>query len=250
MSKLSVIIITQNEAHNIADCLKSLSFADEIIVLDANSTDDTVALCQSFGAHVTVTPDWPGCGPQKQRALAKAQHDWVLSLDADERITPALVTEIQHAMNQNTFVAFDIPFQSTYFGKQIRFGDWTNESHIRLFHRHFCQFTSDIVHCRMQIDGKVGKLKHKILHHPYQHVDAVLRKMNLYSTLGAELLFSKGRTATLWTALSHSLWSFFRGYFLRLGFLDGKEGYMLAVSNAQGTYYRYLKLMYLCQKQK
>lgn len=248
MTKLSIIVITKNEAHNIGDCLASVSFADEKIVFDSGSTDDTVSVCQQYTSRVTVTPDWPGDGPQKNRALATATGEWVLCLDADERVSEALAQEILAAIqNDRGFAAYEIPYQSTYCGKPLRFGDWRNESHVRLFKRGLASFTENIVHCHLQVHGKTGKLKHAIIHHPFHHLGAMLFKLNDYSTQSAKALFAKGRKATLATALSRSLWAFFRGYFLKLGLLDGKEGFLLAVSNAQGTYYRYLKLMYLWQ---
>jgi len=246
MTKLSVIVITKNEAHNIEDCLKSVDFADEIILFDSGSTDNTVEIARRYTPHVTVTADWPGDGPQKNRALAKTTGNWVLCLDADERVTPPLAEEIKKILHAGTnFAAFNIPYQSTYCGKAIRFGDWRGESHVRLFQRDKAKFTENIVHCHLAVNGKTGKLKHKIIHHPFHHLGAMLHKLNDYSTQSAKALFAKGKKATLSTALSHAFWSFLKGYILKLGFLDGREGFILAISNAQGTYYRYLKLMYL-----
>lgn len=245
MTKLSVIVITKNEAHNIADCLASVAFADEMVVFDSGSLDGTPDICRRYTPLVTVTADWPGDGPQKNRALAITQGDWVLCLDADERVSEALAQEIIEAIQSTEFAAYDIPYQSTYCGKPLRFGDWRNESHVRLFRRGHAAFTENVVHCHLQVQGKVGRLKNAIIHHPFHHLGAMLHKLNDYSTQSAKALFAKGRKATLATALSRSIWSFFRGYFLKCGLLDGKEGFLLAVSNAQGTYYRYLKLMYL-----
>lgn len=250
MTKLTVIVITKNEAHNIADCLTSVAFADEIIVFDSGSTDGTPDICKKFTSKVTVTADWPGDGPQKNRALAQATGEWVLCLDADERLSAGLVSEIQTTIKNTSFDAFDIPYQSTYCGKLIQFGDWRGESHMRLFRRGKAQFSENIVHCRLVVEGKAGKLRHAIIHHPFHHLSAMLYKLNDYSNESAKALFKRGKKASLWTALSHSLWSFLRGYLLKFGFLDGREGFILAVSNAQGTYYRYLKLMYLCEQQK
>jgi len=248
VTKLSVIVVTKNEAHNIEDCLASVTFADEIIVFDSGSTDNTTELCKKYTQKVTVTPDWPGDGPQKNRALQAATCDWVLCLDADERVSPHLAKEIQAAITQKTFAAFKIPFRSSYCGKLIRFGDWRGESHIRLFERRKAAFTPDIVHCHLKVQGQIGKCQHIIIHHPFHHLAAMLYKMNDYSTQGAQLYFAKQKKASLWTALTHSIWCFLRGYLLKLGFLDGREGFLLAMSNAQGTYYRYLKLMYLCEE--
>ena len=246
MSSLSVIIVTKNEAHNIKDCLESVQFADEIILYDSGSTDNTVEIAKSYTPYVTVT-DWPGDGPQKNRALTKTTSDWVLCLDADERVTPALKQEILACLPQTNFDAFDIPYQSSYCQKMIRFGDWRNEKHLRLFKRTKGKFTEDVVHCHLQVNGKIGLLKNPIHHYPFHNLEHLLHKLNDYSTQSALHKFKMGKKATLWTALSHSTWTFIRGYFIKLGLLDGKEGFMLALSNAQGTYYRYVKLMYLWQ---
>jgi glycosyltransferase involved in cell wall biosynthesis len=192
MSKLSVIIVTKNEAHNIEDCLKSISFADEIVIFDSGSTDNTVDICKQFTQKVTVTSDWPGDGPQKNRALAQVSNDWVLCLDADERITPALGAEIQAIIAKTSHAAFDIPYQSTYCGKIIRFGDWKGESHIRLFNRQVAKITPDIVHCRVETSGSIGKLQAAIIHHPFHHLGALLHKMNDYSTQSAKALLARG----------------------------------------------------------
>lgn len=246
MATLSVIIITKNEEKNIQDCLESVKFADEIIVIDSGSTDATVAIARSYTTHVTVT-DWPGDGPQKNRALAQATGDWVLCLDADERASPALKTEIQQLLSQPSAAhdAYEIPYQSHYFGKKIRYGDWRNEKHLRLFKRSKGTFTEARVHCHAQIDGTIGLLKHPIWHHPFHSLELLLHKMNDYSTQTAQAKFQHGKRASLCTALSHGIWTFIRGYILKLGFLDGKAGLMLALSNAHGTYYRYVKLMLL-----
>jgi glycosyltransferase involved in cell wall biosynthesis len=245
MTKLSVIIITKNEAHNVTDCIQSVDFADEVIVYDSGSTDGTPDLCRQLQAKVTITSDWPGDGPQKNRALEEVTGNWVLCLDADERVTPALAKEIQAIITHTDKSAFDIPYQSTYCGKKIRFGDWRGESHVRLFQRGKARFTEDIVHCHLQVSGATGKLKNKIIHHPFHDLGSMLYKLNDYSTQSAKRLFAKGKKATLLTAISRSCWTFFKGYLLKFGFLDGREGFLLAVSNAQGTYYRYVKLMVL-----
>lgn len=244
MSRLSVIIVTKNEAHNIQACLASVQFADEIIIFDSGSTDDTVTIASAYTPHITVT-DWPGDGPQKNRALQKATGDWILCLDADERVSEALKQEILATLDDSSFDAFEIPYQSSYCGKMIRFGDWRNEKHLRLFRRNKGKFTEDIVHCHAKINGSIGLLKKPIHHHPFHSLEHLLHKLNDYSTQSALHKFKSGKKASFTTALVHAAWSFLRGYIVKYGFLDGKEGFMLALSNAQGTYYRYLKLMYL-----
>ncbi len=240
---ISVLIITYNEAHNIEACLRSVSFAKEIIVIDSGSTDQTVALARQFTPHVTVT-DWPGDGPQKRRAFERATQDWILVLDADEQVSAELANELAEICAAKTNMAgYDIPYQSHYFGYPIKFGDWRGEKHLRLFNRHQGEITPDVVHCQIKLSGKKSKAQGKIIHHPFRSFEALLHKMNVYSTESAKQKFSHNKKASLFTAISHGLWCFIRGYVLKLGFLDGKAGFMLALSNAHGTYYRYIKLM-------
>jgi len=246
---LSVIIVTKNEAHNIVECLKSVHFANEIIIFDCGSTDNTLEIAKKFTPHVYITEDWPGDGPQKIRALNKTTCDWVLCLDADERVSEKLKHEIISKLENPCANGYDIPFISAYCGKYIHFGDWRGESHIRLFNKSTGTITNDVVHCHIDIQGNIGKLANPIYHHPFHKLEHLLHKLNDYSSGIAKSKFSQGKKANLFTIFSHSIWTFIRGYFLKLGFLDGKEGLFLAISNAQGTYYRYLKLMYLWQEE-
>ena len=241
MAMLSVIIITKNEAQHIARCLKSVAWADEIIVLDSGSNDDTVAICKQFTEHVIVT-DWPGFGPQKQRALAQASHDWVLSIDADEEVSPALKLEIQLAMQQNEVHGFEIPRLSSYCGRQIKHGGWWPDYVLRLFRRNTGRFTDDVVHERIFVDGASKRLNKPLLHEAFINPEEVLHKINSYSTLGAEKLYHQNQQASLGLALGKGLWTFLRTYLLKAAILDGPEGLMLAISNAEGSYYKYLKL--------
>jgi glycosyltransferase involved in cell wall biosynthesis len=245
---LSVIIITKNEAHAIADCLASVAWADEIIVVDSGSTDDTVNICQKFGAKVTVTDDWPGFGAQKNRALALATQPWVLSIDADERVTPALQAEIMQVIANNTDASYRMPRSSSYCGQFIAHSGWSPDYITRLFKRGFGKFSDDLVHERLLTQHSTVTLKSPLLHISYINLDEVLDKVNSYSSAGADMLHARGKSASLSTAIGHGLWAFVRTYFIRLGFLDGKMGFVLAVSNAETTYYRYLKLSLLRQK--
>ena len=246
LNRLSVIIITKNEAHNIEDCLKSVEWADEIVVVDSESTDATAEIAGQFSEKVKVlVTDWPGYGRQKQRALDMATGDWILSLDADERVTPALSLEIQKNIQSTECAGFEILFRSEYCGKLIRFGDWWNDRQVVLFRRNKGRFVSLDIHERIEVLGKIEKLTGYIHHIAFPNLDLVLKKMNDYSKFSALQKNSQGKQGGLFKAISHGIWAFFRGYFLRLGFLDGKEGFLLAVSNAEGTYYRYLKLFYL-----
>ncbi len=241
---LSVIIITKNEEHNIEDCLKSVDWADEIVVVDSGSTDETVKICKAYTDKILVT-DWPGYGLQKQRALEMATGEWVLSLDADERVTPALKQEILRVLPSTSCDGFELLFLSEYCGKKIRFGDWWNDRSLCLFRRTKGYFVPSIIHEELKVQGTIGRLKGHVDHLSLPDLSVVLKKLNEYSTLGAFQAHQRHKKCGLFMAIMRGLFTFIRGYILRLGFLDGREGFLLAVSNAEGTYYKYVKLMYL-----
>ena len=249
MASLSVTVITKNEAHNIEACLRSVAFADELVVLDSGSTDDTVQIALSMGAFVNVNVDWQGFGVQKNRALALTSSEWVLSLDADERVTPQLQAEIQAALSAPVFDVYSFPRISSYCGQDMLHSGWYPDRVTRLFRRDSARFSNDLVHEKIVTTQKIGQLKSALLHESFTSLESVLDKVNRYSSAGAQALFAKGRDASLGKALGHGLWAFFRTYFLRLGFLDGRMGLVLAISNAEGTYYRYLKLWLLRRNQ-
>jgi len=246
MTKLSVIIITKNEADNIRACLESVSWADEIIVVDSGSSDDTVDICKASGAQVHITSDWPGFGIQKNRALSHATCEWVLSLDADERVTSDLRSEIETALNDpHGHDAFRIPRLSSFCGRYMRHSGWYPDYVTRLFHRGAARFSDDLVHESVIVNGSVGTLRQPLLHETFRDLEELLTKINQYSTAGARMLSEKNRTISLKKAVGHAVWAFFRTYIIRAGFLDGREGFMLAVSTAESTYYRYVKLLLL-----
>jgi glycosyltransferase involved in cell wall biosynthesis len=245
---LSVIIITKNETRHIAACLKSVAWADEIIVLDSGSSDDTVAICKTYSAQVYET-DWPGFGPQKQRALDKAREDWVFSIDADEQVTPQLKEEIQQAMQSKQFAGYQMPRLSSFCGKQIRHGGWWPDYIVRLFRRESAGFLDVPVHEKVLVDGPIGKLKSPLLHDTYQTLEEAVDKMNTYSSLSAKMLFDAGKKSSISKTLIKTLWTFVRCYLIKAAFLEGRYGLMLAAVNSQGTFYKYLKLLELQHKQ-
>jgi len=248
---LSVIVITKNEEASIGACLASVDWADEIIVVDSGSTDGTAELCRRHKAMVHLAADWPGFGAQKNRALALATGDWVLSLDADERVTPKLRREIEAAIaDPGERVAFAVPRRSSYCGRPMRHSGWWPDYVTRLFRRGRGKFSDEPVHERLIVAGPVGRLRQPLVHEAFTDLEEMLETMNRYSTAGASAMHARGKRSTPATALLHGLWSFFHTYVVRAGFLDGREGFMLAVSNAEGTYYRYLKLMYLMERNK
>lgn len=244
---LSAIVITRNEEAHIPDCLASVAFAREVIVVDSGSTDATVALAEAAGARVLRTPDWPGFGPQKNRALAEATQPWVLSIDADERVTPSLRDEILAIVNgaRGGAAAWSMPRRSSYCGQFMAHSGWYPDRVTRLFRRGTARFSDDIVHERLVTDAAPAHLEHDLLHLTFADLETVLDKMNRYSTAGALRMQQQGKTGSPGRAVLHGLWAFIRTYLLQRGFLDGRMGLALAVSNAEGTYYRYLKLWLL-----
>ncbi len=247
---LSVVVITRNEADAIRPCLESVAWADERVVLDSASSDGTPDICRELGARVVEAAEWPGFGPQKNRAIAHATGDWVLSLDADERITPELRREIETAMAEGTHSAYRMPRLSRYVTRYMRHSGWHPDHVVRLFRRGRARFSDDLVHERLLVDGDIGTLTQPLIHEAFTSLEEVLEKVNRYSSAGAEMAFRRGRRSTLAGAVVRGLWTFIRSYLLKGGFLDGREGFMLAVSNAEGTYYRHLKLMLLAEKPK
>ena len=241
MKRLSITIITKNEAQNIADCVRSCRFADEVVVVDCGSTDDTVALARAEGAQVFVT-DWPGDGAQKNRAIDRSTGDWFFSLDADERISPELAAEIRQAIERGDVNGFRVPRVSMYCGQFMHHGGWRPDFNWRLARRGKARWTETQVHSVMKVEGQSGRLRESIVHYSFPTMESVLEKVNRYSTWSAQDLDAAGKRGSLRKAVGHAVWAFIRTYFLRRAFLDGRMGFLLAVSNAEGTYYRYVKL--------
>lgn len=246
MSELSVIIITKNEANNIRRCLESVKWANEIIVVDSGSTDDTVDICREYTAKVSQTT-WHGYGPQKNIALAQATRAWVLSLDADEEMSIALRDKIQQILQGDQgYDAYTVKRPLVFLGQIIKHACGAGND-IRLFKREQACFTDAMVHETVVVDGSVGKLSQPILHYSFTNVAVVIEKMNKYTTLVAQQRAAAGRKGSLFKAVTHALWMFIRVYLLKGGFLDGRAGFILSVGFAEGAYYRYVKLLTLRQ---
>lgn len=243
--RLSVILITRNEAHNVADCLRSVAFADEWIVVDSGSTDGTQAIATGLGAMVVNTSDWPGFGAQKNRALSQARGEWVLSIDADERVDATLATQIRAIVDSAPADAprgYELSRLSSFCGQWMRHGDWYPDRVLRLFRREAGRFSGDLVHERLLVDGPIGRLAGELRHFTMPSLDNALDKMNRYTTGRAIDRVRAGKRGSLAAALGHGLWAFFRGFVFKRGFLDGRLGFVLAIYVAEGTYYRYLKM--------
>jgi glycosyltransferase involved in cell wall biosynthesis len=246
---ISVILITKNEAERLPRCLESVrDIADEIIVLDSGSTDATQEIARRYTDKVYSSPDWPGFGPQKNRVLDYATGDWVLSLDADEWLTPELAAEIRTILRNPVAEVYEVPRLSSFCGRPMRHSGWWPDHVARLFRRGAARFSNDLVHERLVFSGVAIRLKNPLRHETYRNLDEMLVKLNRYSTDGAQNHLNHGKRGGLSKAIGRGLWAFVRTYFIRAGFLDGREGFLLAVANAETTYYRYLKLMYLGEK--
>ena len=256
LNLLSVTVITHNEGRNIAACLASVGFADQRVVVDSGSTDDTVAQARQSGAEVSVHADWPGFGPQKNRALALATGHWVLSLDADERVSPELQQEILAQLARvplGQSVAFEIPRLTQFCGVWIRHCGWTPDRVLRLFRRGEARFSDDLVHesLRLQDAGtQVLRLKNPLLHFSYPTPEHYWRKLERYSRDWARQRHAKGQRTTMVRAALSGFAAFFRSYVLRLGFLDGAMGFAVCNMQAQAAFGKYFELYCLGQQSK
>ncbi len=242
MPQLSAIVITRNEAHNIRPCLDGVAFCDERIVVDCGSSDDTVAIARAAGARV-LHHDWTGFGAQKNFALAQATGDWVLSLDADERVTPALAAEIKAAIAMKKAQGYEMPRSSTFCGTRIRHCGWSPDYVLRLFQRDSGRFSDDLVHEHVICDGRVRRLTQPLIHHTIRSPEDARAKIEHYSDAGAAMLLARGRRIARWRAPVHGAVAFLKVYVFRRGFLDGRAGYAVARYQAATTYHRYRKAL-------
>ncbi|HTT06787.1 MAG TPA: glycosyltransferase family 2 protein [Steroidobacteraceae bacterium] len=245
---LSACIVTYNEADRIAECLRSLSFCDEIIVVDSHSTDDTREQARRLGARV-IERDWPGYRSQKQFAVDQAKHDWVLCLDADERVSDHLRQEIE-ALREAGFKGRNgwlLPRISGYFGRFLRHGNAYPDRLVRLFNRKRGGWSGREIHENTRVEGAAGRLRGHLEHYPYRSLTDHHDRMQRYAVLMAQALHAQGRRGSLGLVLINPQWRFFRGYLLRLGFLDGWRGLVFALVEANYVRRKYLHL-YLLEK--
>lgn len=243
--KLTATVITHNESSNIAGALQSVSWADEIVVVDSRSTDDTVAIAERHGARVVVR-DWPGYSAQKNHAAEIASHDWILSLDADERVTPALATEIQDLLKAGPRArGYRIPRVSHYLGRWIRSTDWYPDYQLRLYDRRAGRWNGRSVHESVALDGTPEKLRAELQHFPYRDISEHLATIDRYTTLAAAEWHARGRRTSALAALVSPRFAFLRNYILRGGFRDGEAGLLVSVLNSYYVFLKYAKLLEL-----
>jgi glycosyltransferase involved in cell wall biosynthesis len=245
---LSVAIITKNEEERLPECLASVFFAAEIVVVDSGSTDRTVEIAREFGAAVHVEP-WQGFGRQKQLAIDRCRHDWVLVLDADERVSPEAQAEIREVLATGSSVAYSFPRKNYFCGRWLKHAGWWPDRVVRLFRKDSARMSERVVHESLEVHGPVGNLGPPLIHYANKGLEQTLNKVNHYSSAGAEELFAQGKSASVVKALLRAAWSFLHGYVIRGGFLDRGEGFIMAVSDFMNVFFKYAKLREL-QKQK
>ena len=245
--KLTVTVITRNEAANIEGALESVKWADEIVVVDSHSADETVALAQRYAARIVVH-DWEGYSAQRNYAAAIASNDWILAIDADERVPPALAAEIQEIMRAGTNVSgFRMPRVSHYLGRWIRGTDWYPDYQLRLYDRRVGRFNGKRVHESVELTaGRPSTLRNDLQHYPYRDISDHVISIDHYTTLAAEEWFSEGRRTNPIEVMLHPPAAFLRNYILRRGFRDGTAGFLISSLN---SYYVFLKILKLWELQ-
>lgn len=243
MPELSVVVIAKNEEKNIGDCLSSVGWADEIVVVDAGSTDKTIALAKKFTKKVFVQP-WSGYGAARNFGVKKATNDWVFWMDADERMTPELQNEILRSLqsfNANV-VAYQVARKAFFMGRWIKHCGWYPGWVTRLFKKESGQFTENRVHEQLKVRGQVGRIHADLLHFTDPDLFHYFEKFNRYTTLAAEELIQQGERFSLTKLFLNPAWMFIKMYFLRRGFLDGLQGLILCVLSSAYVFTKYAKL--------
>lgn len=239
---LSIAIITLNAASQLAATLDSVRFAEDIVVVDSGSTDGTLALAESYGARV-IQQDWLGFGPQKQFAVEAAQHDWVLCLDADERVSPALRASIENALSAPSTAAFRFPRCNRFLGRYLKFGEGYPDWSLRLFDRRHARWSSDAVHEKVITEGPVGTLSGDLLHDSAESLATYLTKQNRYTSLAADMALAAGKRASVGRIAFSPLVRFIKFYLIRQGFRDGLPGLIHISIGCFNSLMKYAKML-------
>ena len=251
MATLSVALIVKNEEKNLTECLETVKWADEIVVLDAGSEDQTMEIAKQYTDKVFINADWQGYGIQRQRLQEFTSSDWVLMLDADERLTPELTTEIKQALIQNKKnIVYSLPRLSWCFGRFIRHSGWYPDYVARLYAKENAQYNNKLVHEKLEYEEgmKLVKLKGDLLHYTYRDLEHYLVKSAGYATAWADQKEARGKTSSLSQGFLHGIACFLKMYVFRLGFLDGKQGLLLAMLSGHSTFAKYADLWVRKQK--
>lgn len=242
MSRISAYIITFNEESNIAKAITSVLWADEIVVADSGSTDRTVEIAEGLGARV-VQIDFEGFGPLRNKAIAACSHEWIFSLDSDERCTEEAREEIQRIIQSpDAADAYQVPRKSYFMGRWVKGCGWYPDyRQTQLFRKGALVYTDEVVHESFKTIGTVATLQSHVIQYPFRNFAQLIDKTQRYSTLGATKMAAKGKTATISAALLHACAAFIRLYLFKRGFLDGWAGFVIAFGNFEGTFWRYAK---------
>jgi glycosyltransferase involved in cell wall biosynthesis len=238
--KISAIIITKNEESNISDCLKSINWVDEIIVVDAKSTDKTVEIAQKYTQNI-FSHEWEGFAKQKDFALSKASNEWVLSIDADERISPQLKEEILN-LQENDTVGFYFRRENYLLKKHIKSCGWDNDYQLRLVKRSKARLTDRLVHEGFAVDGKTERLKNRLIHFTFDSIEKTIHKINHYSSLKSEELYNKNINVGFFKILSHGVAGFFKFFIMLGGYRDGVHGLVISLFHSITTFLVYIKV--------
>ena len=246
--KITAAVITHNEEHNIAEALESLSWADEIIVVDSESDDQTTEIARRYTDKVIVRP-WPGYSAQKNFAAEQASNDWIFSLDADERVSPDLAREIEQIRSgpDPGAAGFEMPRLAFYLGRWIKHSGWYPDYKLRLYDRRRGRWKGKYVHETLEVDGEIKRLTGNLLHFTVRDASEHHLRLDRYTTLAAQEAFSNGKRASLWSLLLTPRLVFARSFFLKLGFLDGWQGLVIA---RFAEHYAFLKAAKLFELQK
>jgi len=240
--RLSAAIITRDEEANIERCLGALGFVDEIVVVDSGSTDRTLEICERYNCRI-VRAEWAGYGKNKQLAVDSASNDWVISVDADEEVTPELAAEIEEALSQDSVRSgYRIKWLSCYLGKWIRHSGWNRQYKLKLFNRTKGGFTDDLLHETVKLTGETGRLKNVLKHYTYPDLETVIRKGHTYAEMAAAEMYSGGKRSSILNAYLHATWAYVKTLIFNLGFLDGWVGHALATNTAYAVFLKYMKL--------
>ena len=248
MEHLSVVIITKNNESIIEKCLQSVAWADEIVVIDSGSTDNTISICNKYNCKV-IESDWLGFGRTKQLAVKYASHNWIFSIDSDEVCSKQLKEDITHKINsENNVAGYRIKRQTYYLNKPIRYCGWQNDYPLRLFRKDKGTFNSNEIHEFVEIEGQIENIRSLLLHYSFPTISSHIEKMNIYTSLSARVSFEKNKQSSLLTAILKGSFKFFKMYVLQLGFMDGMPGLILSKNSAFGVYMKYLKIYELNKK--
>jgi glycosyltransferase involved in cell wall biosynthesis len=248
MTRLSVVIITHNEEANLARCLESVRFADEIIVVDSHSTDRTVEIARACGAR-TFAIEWPGFGPAKQFAVDQGAGEWILSIDADEMVPPELCTEIRNIVGtENACDGYDMPRLTNFLGRWVRHSGWYPDRVLRLFRKSSGRFTNAAIHEHVALTGTIGHCRNDLWHYSYPSLEVYFDKFNRYTTEGARQAFERGERAVLFDLTIRPAVAFIKHYISKAGFLDGLEGLMIASLSSCAVFTKYAKLRQLVRE--